>query len=228
MVWHELPPLDTDVDSQLPSLDDISLVAGRIGDYGAQLLPEEQAGIKRAREKRAREFSTGRYLARRAMAELGLAAAAVPRAEDRSPVWPAGVQGSITHADELAVAAVARADALAGLGIDLEQTDRVTPPLFPKIFTADERARLAGADPRQAGLLFSAKEAGYKAVYPRVGRYIGFMEAEVDVSWETRTLRLRYLGDHAPNRLMDRGVGHFCFFEQYVLTVFIIPAGKEK
>jgi 4'-phosphopantetheinyl transferase EntD len=91
------------------------------------------------------------------------------------------------------------------------------------LFTPREIEQLQQADPRLPGLMFSAKEAGYKAVHPLVGRFIGFQEAEVEVSWPDRTLQLRYVGDHEPNRIMERGIGHFCFFEGYVLTVFVIP-----
>jgi 4'-phosphopantetheinyl transferase EntD len=223
MTWRELPPLTTDVASQLPRLDQVALVAGRIGDHTAELWPEEGGAIIRAHEKRKHEFSTGRVLARLAMADLGLAAAAVPRAEDRTPVWPAAIKGSITHAGDVAVVAVARADAVHGLGVDLEATERVVERLYGKIFTAGEQTILRSADPRLAGVMFSAKEAGFKAVHPRVGRYIAFREAEAQVSWHDRTVRFRYVGDHEPNRIMEHGVGRFCFFERYVLTVFIIP-----
>lgn len=223
MIPHEPPPPAPDVASQLPDLPGVKLAAARIADYTGALWPPERAAIARARERRAHEFSTGRHLARHAMAALGMEPTAVPRAEDRSPVWPSSIKGSITHAGDLAVVAVSRADLLTGLGLDLEQADRVTENLFPKLFTRAELDGLENGDPRLAGLLFSAKEAAYKAVNPRVGRYIGFREAEAQVSWEDRSLTLRYVGDHEPTRIMDRGVGHFCFFEQYVLTVFIIP-----
>jgi 4'-phosphopantetheinyl transferase EntD len=42
-------------------------------------------------------------------------------AGDRTPVWPDGVVGSITHTGDFAAAAVAWAADIAGLGIDSEQ-----------------------------------------------------------------------------------------------------------
>jgi len=232
MTWRELPPLITDVAHQLPDLPELHLVAGRIDDYVKELWPEERGAVARARARRAREFATGRYLARCAMADLGIPAAAVPRAEDRSPVWPEALIGSLTHAGDLAIAAVAAGDSLRGVGIDLERADRVTEPLFAKLFTPHERQRLA--HPPQLWerspdrdllptLIFSAKEAAYKAVYPQIGKFIGFQEAEVDIDWPARTLALRYIGEHTPNRIMNHGHGHFCFFDGYVLTVFLIP-----
>jgi 4'-phosphopantetheinyl transferase EntD len=229
MTWHELEPLSTDVASMLPPWPEISLAAGRIDDHLDSLCPEESAAIAaRARPQRVREFATGRYLGRRAMAELGLPAGPILKAGDRSPVWPPGVIGSLTHAAGIAVAAVARPESLRGLGVDLEQQDRVAERLFGKVFTEAEMTGLEawerGSDRRSAAtLMFSAKEAAYKAVYPTVGRFIGFQEAEIDVDWSARTLRARYVGEHAPNRIMSDGEGHFCFFEGCVLTVFLIP-----
>ena len=228
MTWHELEPLSTDVASMLPAWPQISLMAGIIDDHVDALYPQEAAAIARARAPRVREFATGRYLARRAMTELGVSTGPILKAEDRSPVWPEGVIGSLTHAADLAIAAVSRPEAVTGIGIDLEQHDRVTEPLFRKLFTAAEcsspalRERSPDRD-RAAALMFSAKEAAYKAVYPRVGRFIGFQEAEIDIDWDARTLRARYIGDHPPNRIMSDGEGHFCFFGDYVLTVFLIP-----
>lgn len=223
MSWHDLPPWMTDVAAAWPELPELCLCAARIEDRRAELLPEELPAVARAVEKRVAEFSTGRYLARRALAARGLPVAAIPRADDRQPRWPAGVLGSITHAGDLAIAGIADSAALLGFGIDLEEALRVTGPLHDKLFTGAERERIATADQRLAGLMFSAKEAGYKAVFPRAGRFIGFQEAEVLVDWPARQFRLRYLGDHAPNRIMDHGTGYFGFFERYVLTLFMIP-----
>lgn len=224
MIWREFPPLATNLGDELPEIEGVCLFAANVDDHREELWPEERDAITRARERRALEFATGRKLARCAMAELGLNAGAIARAEDRSPIWPPWAMGSITHAGEVVVAAVTAAGRLAGLGIDLEQYHRVQEPLYGKLFTAGEIASFADADPRLPGLLFSAKEAAYKAVNPRVGRFIGFQEAEVDVRWQDRTLRVRYVGDYEPNRIMDEGTGHFCFFEEFVLTVFVIPA----
>jgi 4'-phosphopantetheinyl transferase EntD len=223
VTWRELPPLATDVAAQLPALPGIALVAGRVADYVHALAHEEQPALGRAVPKRVAEFSTGRYLARCAMADLGLPECAVPRGDDRRPLWPTDRIGSITHSGDVAVAGVAAADALLGLGVDLEETGRVRENLFGRLFTRPELRELAAGNPRLPGLLFSAKESVYKAVNPRVGRFIGFREVEVLVDWPGRQFHVAYLGSHGPNAIMERGVGHFCFFERYVLTVFMIP-----
>ena len=95
--------------------------------------------------------------------------------------------------------------------------------MFSKIFTEAEQREVAAGDSRLASVFFSAKEAGYKATFPQVGRFIGFQEAEITVDWPARRFRIRYLGDFEPNRIMDDGEGYFLFCEPYVLSLFIIP-----
>ena len=222
MGWTEIPPLDSNIAPQLPDIEGLEVVAALVGDHRDKLLPNEQPAIARAVEKRVREFATGRHLARHALGILGLPQAAIPSGQSREPLWPTGCIGSITHTEELAIAAVAADSALRSVGIDLEVADRVTPELHPRLLTPRECGLLPDADPSMPGLLFSAKEAGYKAVNPLVGQFIGFQEAEVDVDWAGRCFKLRYTGDHEPNRIMQQGQGFFCFFERYVFTLFII------
>src|SRR5215467_5584138 len=72
------------------------------------LYPEERATVEKAVEKRVRAFASGRLCARNLLARFGLHDAVLPAAEDGRPVWPAGFVGSISHTDDLCVAAVAR------------------------------------------------------------------------------------------------------------------------
>ena len=123
---------------------DVGVRVAAIADYTDGLWPTEATAIEAAVEKRRFEFSTGRMLARELMAELGFAAGPIDRGANRQPVWPAGLVGSITHADGLVVAAVARNSGLRGLGVDLETWDRVTPKLHDRLFTAAER-KMRGA-----------------------------------------------------------------------------------
>ena len=211
------------LNDHFPVIAGLCVVADVVGDHRDQLLPEEQAAIVNAVAKRQHEFSTGRLLARKAMAGLGLQARAVGRDAKRRPIWPSACLGSISHTGTLAAAAVAHCDALRGVGVDLEEGDRVVPQLHTKLFTPWERAAYAQSDPRWTGLLFSAKEAGYKAVNPLVGQFIGFEEVEIDVDWRQFRFSIRYVGKHAANKILDVGLGHFGFFEDHVISLFVIP-----
>ena len=45
--------------------------------------------------KRLSDFSTGRYCAIKALEQLGIQDAIIPIGEDRAPIWPEGIVGSI-------------------------------------------------------------------------------------------------------------------------------------
>jgi len=159
------------------------------GVAGAELLPgsdaapprdEEVASLPRASPRRVREFAAGRHCAREALAQLGIAGAALPRRADRRPEWPPGILGAITHSADYAAAVVARRDACGGLGFDAERWGRVTRRLWRRIATPGEIEWLASQGPaadRWATVLFCAKEAFYKAQSARSGRFVGFSEA---------------------------------------------------
>lgn len=203
------------------SADGCRLLAGEIVDCLDALFPEETEAITRAIGRRQREFATGRVLARRLMGELGVEPGAIRRGAQREPIWPAGVVGSLTHAESIAVAAVAPQGVLRSVGVDIELADRVGPELHGKLFTASEQSLIDG-DLRRAGLMFSAKEAAYKATYALAPRFVGFRDAEIAIDSEAQSFSFRYLGEHAPSGVMEEGSGRFLYCGPYVLSLFII------
>ncbi len=218
MGWLIVPP------KSAAPVDDLNLpngcvgVAGEVRDY--PLLDAEQPLVERAVAKRKREFASGRHFARLALERLGQAPVAISRDEYRRPIWPAGVVGSISHTDTLAAVVVA-ASGLQGVGVDIEHCDRVTEELQPRLLTEAEMAR-HWHDAREPAVIFSAKEAGYKAINPIVGEFIGFQAAEIDLDWTQGRFTIRYIGDHEPNRLLETGEGQFCFVGEQVVTLFFI------
>src|SRR5262245_55392675 len=88
--------------------------------HGFSLHPLEEPAVKNAVPKRRNEFATGRECVHRALASLGYPYTAVPSGNDRVPVWPAGVTGSVTHSPTLAVAAVSSQGTVRAIGIDIE------------------------------------------------------------------------------------------------------------
>lgn len=133
---------------------------------------------------RQRESASGRALARSLLAQCGASDGAVGRGADGAPLWPAGFIGTISHTAALLAVAVAPAHALAGIGIDVELSDglRDTAAIDAVCLDAAERAladacALGHAQARV--LFFSAKEALYKCLYPRLRRYIDFSDVAV-------------------------------------------------
>lgn len=136
---------------------------------------------------RRREHATGRHLARLALAELGYPPQVVPRGDAGMPVWPEGVVGSITHCTGFRGVVLARAANLPSLGVDAEPHAPLPEGVGYLVTTADETAHLhelAGQRPdlHWDRLLFSAKEAVYKAWFPAARRWLGFDEAVVTLT----------------------------------------------
>ncbi|MFC8452061.1 4'-phosphopantetheinyl transferase [Kitasatospora sp. NPDC057223] len=158
------------------------------------LFPQEAALVARAVETRRREFATARACARRALADVGVAPVALLPGPHGALIWPAGTVGSITHCNGYRAAAVAdseRAD-VASLGIDAEPHRPLPPGLIETITRPGElpavRSLLARRPTvRWDTLLFSAKEAVYKACFPRYGAALGFEDASIE--FDTRTGR---------------------------------------
>ncbi len=165
---------------------------------GGDLFPEEEAMIANAVAKRRREFADGRSCAHRALAQLGIPPGPILAGERSEPIWPAGVVGSITHCDGYRGCAVARRTDLITIGIDAEPHAPLPPGLIGDIARPDELgplAELAGVEPgvHWDRLLFSAKEAVYKAWYPLAGRWLGFEDAVLDFDPAQRSFVARLL-----------------------------------
>ena len=164
-------------------------------------LPGEAACLSpRALDKRRREFAAGRHAVRQAMALSGLPAAPVLVGEDRAPIWPEGVVGGITHTASCAIAAVGRKGAVQSVGVDVEEDTPLKEKLLGEICLPGEVAWLnAQADPlRLAKLIFSAKEAAYKAQYPFSRTVFGFSGMETEWDMATGQFTARFTRDVAP------------------------------
>ncbi|MDI6105192.1 4'-phosphopantetheinyl transferase superfamily protein [Actinoplanes sp. NEAU-A12] len=150
------------------------------------LFEAEEAALRHAGAQRRREFATVRGCARTALGRLGIAPVPIVPGIRGAPGWPAGVVGSMTHCGGYRAAAVARATDLVTLGIDAEPHRPLPDAVRARITVAKERiwlARAAAEQPRIQWdrLLFSAKEAVYKAWFPLTGRWLGFHEAALSI-----------------------------------------------
>lgn len=141
------------------------------------LWPAELSVAASMGEKRQREFTAGRHCARQALVRLGQEPVALPIGPGRAPVWPSGIIGSISHTDEIAIAAVSRQTDLRSLGVDVESADPLESGLLELVCRDEERAALtaSGLQPLLgAKLIFSAKESVYKCLWPLTGVFLEF------------------------------------------------------
>lgn len=196
----------------------VARIAPALDGMGDALTAKELPPGRRLAAKRRREIIAGRLLARRVLWQMGLRPGAIVAREDRSPIWPQGLVGSITHSDGLCAVAIARAEQVSELGIDVEPDGPVRRELWARIARPDER--LAAGDEALAGeeegrrvrLLFSAKEAYYKAQFPRTGQVLWHQEVRIDLDEPHFRASLSAIGAGAAPEpgagMIDRGLGH--------------------
>jgi 4'-phosphopantetheinyl transferase EntD len=150
------------------------------GDEHA-LLPEEAAAFAKSVVKVRRASGAARIVARELLASIGLPQCPLPKGEGGAPVWPVGVVGSLSHHSSVAVAAIASSRDFSALGIDIEPAETLPPEILDLVTTPQERSHI-DEDPCGGRLLFAAKEAVYKALYPLDRIFLDHHDVEVSLS----------------------------------------------
>jgi enterobactin synthetase component D len=176
-------------------------------------------------------FDMGRACAAELLADLGSRETSVAMAADRSPVWPQGYVGSITHTDDLLGVAVARRKDFRSIGIDAEAIIQPETTLEIDELCMDERERAlrdsAGINPQTfSSLCFSAKEAFFKCLYPLTGVWFDFQDAEIACfDANLQLLQMRLLRD-LPFGFQQGQVfgGTFRWTDRRVYTAFALAA----
>jgi hypothetical protein len=150
-------------------------------------------------------------LARRLLMRLGFNDAPLVAGPDRAPMWPAGAVGSISHAGGWCVAAVARAEDVRALGIDIELDTPLDEDAAELVLTPREQAWLTAAPPLERGSLakraFCAKEALYKCQYPLTGARLDFGDVELTVARDGSGFDARIANRRAVEAGMEMGGG---------------------
>jgi 4'-phosphopantetheinyl transferase EntD len=158
--------------------------------YDEKLLFPQELSIlsKNAVLKRRIEFCIGRIAAHDALGKLGIFEFPVLRGEKSDPIWPEGVVGSITHASNIAIAIVAKNKYIDGIGIDIEKVrDRLSENAYPIIGCEKELDWIYSNNEEKLHRLislFSAKEAFFKCIFPKVRKYFDFRD--VILTWDNR------------------------------------------
>lgn len=201
----------------------IGFMPTRSGDPDL-LHPVEAGGLsKEAVISRRREFAAGRACAAGLMNNVGLPSAPVAVAKDRSPVWPDGVVGSISHSRTLAGAALAlRASGICSIGLDIEELEPLADDLIDEICIDSERRWLA-SQKAPHGLLskaiFSAKEAVYKCQYPITHETFGFEMIEIKLQIPQCRFVARFSGNVGPFGRGDQLSGDIWFSANYIIAL---------
>ena len=133
--------------------------------------------------KRLKDFSTGRYCARKALAAIGHENAEILIGNDKQPIWPKGYVGSISHSGKLVGAVAAKASNVKSIGLDIETIAKIKPAMWRLLYTEAETEFFNTFTGEELAyyttLLFSFKEAFYKLQHPLTNTFLNFTDVEV-------------------------------------------------
>jgi len=191
-------------------------------DQDHQTHPALPAALNKAVRKRQREYLTGRLCACAALRNAGYPRDIYPdMGEDRLPVWPSDWLGSISHSGDYAIAAVAPKANCVALGIDLQQRVALKTMMEIQSLIAqpDELAQFSNVDAiTRLLLIFSGKEALYKALYPQVRNIQNFDAAKL-IDVDAKALTFRLTRHWSPFWHADKCISvHYAVFDEYVIT----------
>ena len=219
MHWHCDPLVLDAQELTWPAIQATALALTSKANPHAALLPEEAPLAAAIGAKRLRDFTCGRHSAHLAQTLLGLPERPVLQ-QGREPLWCPELCGSISHSQLWALAGVSTL--WRSIGVDVELVSRVIPRLLPSLFRPEEIESLFRLPAEAGAVAFSAKEAGYKAIYPLVGQFIGFQQASIDLDWEKQEFKIRYHGAHPGNNALESGSGYWRMVGDHVMTIFLI------
>lgn len=202
----------------------------------AALHPDEARHIQRAVRKRAEQFAAGRLCARLLLHEFGIDNFAVEVGDQRQPLWPDTLAGSITHTTGFCAAVAARKDRLRSVGIDSEIAGSVRNELWRGICTSNETAWLHSLPaPEQlaaATVIFSAKEAFYKCQFAVTQQRLGFHDVSVELpAWDGNSGEFRIAASRSIE-LQAHAVlplaGRYLFHQQFITAGIALSTPSRR
>jgi 4'-phosphopantetheinyl transferase EntD len=177
---------------------------------------EEHLEFPRASQRQKLKFALGREAAYLALRQIGFQSGpAVSRGRGGQPLWPESVAGSISHCYPWSVAVVAKGSRDLVVGIDLESVDRLREIDIKNLICSDDELQwVEEGDFRERLLMvFSAKEAIYKALYPLYQSYIDFKQVELFWVGEQRCFQAKFTDLKLPGFVPDSLGPVYCHCE---------------
>jgi 4'-phosphopantetheinyl transferase EntD len=178
---------------------DVKVEAGPLNPDAPALSAIESASFGPAGPERLLELRTGRLYAKRAISAFGQGCAELPALADRSPAWPRGFVGSITHVHKQGASHCAVAVGLRsrfyGLGVDAEHRGTMlAPEVLPTFLAPEELRQLRALDGTlragEALHRWCVKEAVIKALAIRLDPLrIQTERSDAGGSWEVSGIK---------------------------------------
>lgn len=191
-----------------------------------ELFPEEQQYIANAVSKRRAEFATARICARQALAQIGVTPRPLVPQADRSPYWPPGIRGSITHTTGCCAVVVTDSPSILAVGIDVEADSPLEADLESLICVAAERSWLSRVNGSERSallkLIFSAKESFYKCQYTRTKSWLNFVDVQLNIDLSSRRFEIADVFNDRPSSSFARSVqGKFRWTRGFIVTTAV-------
>jgi len=194
---------------------------------------EEEAYIRNAMPKRRQEFAAGRLCARRALTQFGIKDYPLLVGNNREPIWPPGIVGSITHTEGYCGVAIALKTNIKSLGLDVEFARNLDGNCWEHICTQQELAWInslpSDIQQENIALVFSAKECLYKCQYAISKRWIDFHDVTIKVDLGVREFEATFMVNLGSS--FKRGTclnGKYLFYHGHVFTGMSIPNSKRN
>jgi 4'-phosphopantetheinyl transferase EntD len=124
------------------------------------------------------------------------------------------------------VVQVGHRQSVQAIGIDIERRGVVTAEIHRQISAPAERHDSSphmGQD--VATLVFSAKEAFFKAYYPQARTFLDFTDVTLDIDWSSERFKATLIPSAAPGIGGGRSLqGRFVWIGPFVITGVWLPA----
>lgn len=164
--------------------------------------------VVNATQKRKVEFYNGRFHARNALEQLGIERQQLPVLPDRSPNWPAGCVGSISHSNDHVVSTVALSHDILSLGVDVQDVDELDFYCVRNVLLHDSEFTISNTNDLAINL--SAKEAFKKLYMPIMRSSIEYNELVIDLNYHKNTFSVKLVTSKLPTfRFHNELCGHF-------------------
>jgi 4'-phosphopantetheinyl transferase EntD len=184
-------------------------------------LPEVIFGLS---QNRKQEYLLGRLAIKDALGSLGYPTTWIERDPiTKTPVWPEGITGSLSHSSGLALAVVGDSPPILGLGIDLEKANRtIDLGIERHICTQDESDDLRSLHLENHAirllLTFSAKESLYKCFFGKIPRdFLRFKN--VSLKWESSKWTAQWKFPSEKKYSMETTIGYWGMDQNWLWTI---------
>ncbi len=207
---------------------EVVCVEGYIQFVSEDIYQEEKYYIENAIEKRQSEFKAGRVFVKKALNKFGIYDYPVLMGDNRAPIWPNRIVGSISHTREYCGVAVGFKSQFQTIGLDIEIIQNVEKKLWKYFCTKQELSWLENIhfseQQKMAAIVFSAKECLYKFQNPINNEWFGFKDVLILINKRIGKFKVKFINHYIDNETCL--TGKFLSENGYVATGLFLETNK--